>query len=658
MHSAPTPTVVTTYRPDIDGLRAVAVLLVLVFHFQLVPWGRAGFIGVDVFFVISGFLITTIVRAQLEDGRFGLRAFYIGRVRRLAPALLATLMLTLVAGLLLLMPIELRELSNDVLWSQLYGANIYYWRYINYFGLSADDAVLLHTWSLCVEEQFYLLYPLTVMALHRWARRWFWPAIGMLLVLSFALNLAFVQSKPQATFYLLPTRAWELLAGALTAWATQRLPRSGRVNSLLGLGGFAAIVWAVVAHRLDTPFPGWFALLPVAGGVALILAGDGAPNASSRLLGARAMVYVGQISYPLYLVHWPVNVLARQVLSDSYGLAWRGAMFGLSFALAAAIYHAFEQPVRARRALPTSTALLRAYGAGLAATLALFAVVQGSVGLPQRFSPRVVELASYVNDISPPLAECEFGRNQGAKDAILGLCAIGAHGQAPRWLVYGDSHAWAAHAAFDRWLEQRGEAGLFVFRNSCLPLTGIHVVGDGGRCWAFNEAVHDHLRRHAEIDHVVLVSTWRQALEGKLGVTPDRALGGAPMYDLFEQRFDATLASLRGMGKRIYIWEPVPGARQSVPYAMAQAERSGKPLDIEFTIDEYRNTFAFFFDALARNRALVQASFSPSQALCGSGRCAVSLAGAPLYADNAHITRSAFGFWVGVLMHAVPAHEP
>ena len=151
MTRAVTVTASPAYRPDIDGLRALAVLLMLVVHFELVPLGKAGFIGVDVFFVISGFLITSIVHSQLDAGRFGLRAFYIGRVRRLAPALLATLALTMAAGAVLLLPLELIDLSQQALWSQLYAANFYYWRNINYFGLNADVVYLLHTWSLCFE---------------------------------------------------------------------------------------------------------------------------------------------------------------------------------------------------------------------------------------------------------------------------------------------------------------------------------------------------------------------------------------------------------------------------------------------------------------------------------------------------------------------------
>ena len=197
------------YRRDIDGLRAVAVLLVLVFHFRLIPLGKAGFLGVDMFFVISGFLIMSIVRQQLDDGTFQLRAFYLARIRRLAPALSVVLFFTLLYGWIRLLPLEFAEMGRQVASAQFYVSNVYYWRNFNYFGLGTDQVYLLHTWSLAVEEQFYLLFPLATMALHRWGRTWFWRAVASVALFSFLLNIFWVVPKAMNTFYLLPTRAWE-----------------------------------------------------------------------------------------------------------------------------------------------------------------------------------------------------------------------------------------------------------------------------------------------------------------------------------------------------------------------------------------------------------------------------------------------------------------
>jgi peptidoglycan/LPS O-acetylase OafA/YrhL len=205
------------YRADIDGLRTVAVMLVLVFHFDLFAVGKAGFIGVDVFFVISGFLITAIIRSDLEAGRFHFDDFLYRRVRRLYPALMTTLLLTLAAGWFLFLPYRFEELAAQTLWSLLYVVNIYFWQNVNYFGLQAGSVPLLHMWSLAVEEQFYFFFPLVCLAIWRWAPRLLLPAVLLGLLTSFALGLIFTPLKPELSFYLLPTRAWELMMGSALA---------------------------------------------------------------------------------------------------------------------------------------------------------------------------------------------------------------------------------------------------------------------------------------------------------------------------------------------------------------------------------------------------------------------------------------------------------
>lgn len=638
--SAPLP-----YRDDVDGLRAVAVMLVLVFHFDLFAGGKAGFLGVDVFFVISGYLITAIVLRELDAGRFALGRFYLRRVRRLAPALFAMLALTLAAGAVLLLPGDFAELSKQTLAAQFYVANIYYWKHVNYFGLGAGDSFLLHTWSLAVEEQFYLVYPLMVLLLHRVARRRLALAIGLAGLASFALNLALVGPKPEATFYLLPTRAWELLAGGFLAAGglEQRLP--SRARPALGWLGAALIALAVLLFRDTTRFPGAFALLPVLGAAALIAAGSGPVT---RLLATPLPVYVGKISYPLYLVHWPVHLFAGRWLQEGYDWGWRAAMLLLSIALAAAIYHLLEHPLRERRVLRVERRLLGAYASGLALTLLCVGAIQATGGLPQRFPDEVTRLAAYADDKSPPLANCEFSLRHGR--VAVDRCPLGKPGAVPRWMVIGDSHAWATHAAFDQWLTLKGEAGYFAYRNSCPPLTGVHVHKDHGECFAFNRAVHAFLAAQPEVRNVVLVSTWRQAPEGRLTAGPDEAPSPSRSIAVFESRFAATVQSLHAEGRQVYVWEPVPGALAKVPEALARAALDGKPATaLMLTRQRYLDENSAFFAALDRMRPLLAASFSPSEALCQSGRCVVAIDGKPLYFDNNHVTLSSAPLWVRVM---------
>jgi peptidoglycan/LPS O-acetylase OafA/YrhL len=632
------------YRPDIDGMRAVAVVLVLLFHFSLITEITAGFLGVDIFFVISGFLITAIVVGELDEGTFTLRDFYVSRIRRLAPSLFLVLVMTMAAGALWLFPSQLIELSRQVLASQFYFANIYYWQTIGYFGLNAHTVFLLHTWSLAVEEQFYLIYPACLMLLHRYLRRYLLLAILLGLALSFFLNVMLVSHKPEATFYLLPTRAWELLIGALLSvvagkWAGKRL-----LNESFGVLGIVLVAVAVTCYRRNVHFPGYYALLPALGAGFLLLAGQN--SIVSRGLSSKPLVYVGKISYSLYLVHWPTNVFAGLLIRD-YSLPWRLVMFVISFLLAAILFHAIEQPFRRRKVLAGKKRLLLAYGSVLTATLSAFLVVLWTGGLPARFPPEVARLASYADDRSPPLTECEYlGQSlTNPRD----FCHIGVTSATPGWLVFGDSHAWAAHAAFDEWLRSDGRSGLFIFLHGCPPLSGIHMVGDKDACFAFNQAIMRFTENNPEVPNIVLVSTWRQAIEGLLSASSQALPTREQSMQLFSDSFSETLQHLNRLGRKVYVWEPVPGAIADVPYALARAKLAHRSADVEFTLADYLSTNKYFFDAVEANRDAIAGSFSPYRALCFTGKCAVTCGNAPLYFDTAHITRSTAAFWVQVL---------
>ncbi|MEL6791903.1 MAG: acyltransferase, partial [Pseudomonadota bacterium] len=339
------------YRADIDGLRAIAILLVVIFHFDILSAGEGGFIGVDVFFVISGFLITGIIARALDAGTFRIGDFLYRRVRRLYPAVLATLILYLAFGYVFFLPDLFEELAVQALLSQIYAINIYFWRTIDYFGLQAGSAPLLHMWSLAVEEQFYLLFPVFCLICHRILRgRLLWPLIAIT-ALSFALGLAASGWKPQAAFYLLPTRAWELSAGGALALLLRDWTPPRFVAVAAGPIGLALIVAALAVHTPAMAVPGWFALLPVTGAMLLLVTGAHPDAPVARVLALKPMVWVGLISYPLYLVHWPVIIALDEMVEVAH-LGWRLFGLGLSFALAWAIWKVVETPVRTSRVLP------------------------------------------------------------------------------------------------------------------------------------------------------------------------------------------------------------------------------------------------------------------------------------------------------------------
>jgi peptidoglycan/LPS O-acetylase OafA/YrhL len=648
------PNAALKYRADIDGMRAVAVILVLLFHFALLPAVKAGFLGVDIFFVISGFLITTIVRRELDAGTFRFGNFYTNRIRRLAPALSVTLFTVLCAGVFWLFPDQLLELSKQVLASQLYVANFYYWRNFNYFGLGVHDVFLLHTWSLAVEEQFYLIYPAFLLLSYRYCRKHLLAVVISGLVISFGLNILFVADKPEATFYLLPTRAWQLLAGAAVSMIVAGWKRSRYADELIGLTGLALVIASVTCYRADFHIPGFYALLPTAGSVCLLLSGQNHATFVSRGLSWPPIRYVGMISYPLYLVHWPINVFAGLLIRD-YTTGWRITMFALSIAAAAILYHAVENPVRAKRVLASKKALLSSYAAGISASILAYLAVQMSAGLPQRFPAEVARLASFANDKTAPSTECEF---LGLSVINPGMtCRIGAERTDPTWLVYGDSHAWAARAAFDKWLKLNGQAGFLVFRHNCPPLTGIHINEPRDECFVFNQAVERFIADHAALSHIALVSTWQWPVRGGLLNSSLTLLSTDESMRQYTSSFLHTIEHLHQLGRQVYVWEPVPGAQRSVPIELARALMAHRPPVIEIDRAEYFSVNRPFFDALAASREWIAGSFSPSQTLCSTGKCAVEYQGNPLYIDNAHVTKSSADFWVRILQNGAGGPE-
>jgi peptidoglycan/LPS O-acetylase OafA/YrhL len=627
--------------------------MVLVFHFDLLPAGRAGFIGVDVFFVISGFLITAIIKQEFSDNCFDLGAFYLKRIRRLAPSLIATLALVAIFGFYRLFPNDLISLSKELLVAQTYLANIYYWRTINYFGLASDSAYLLHTWSLAVEEQFYLVYPLVLMFLNRFFRNFFWHILTTFLLLSFALNAAFISSKPEAVFYLLPTRAWELLVGAVTVGLIRTIRLRSSAREIAALLGIAAILVGLFGYKKEYYFPGYFALLPTLGSALLIFSGAGSTTLVGLILGNPVGLFLGRISYPLYLVHWPIHVFASQFFLDTYSVGKRLAGLAFSIVLASALYRFVENPVRRRPIVEGDRLMLIVYGAGVACTVFVCLSILATSGFPQRYPAEVVRLASFAQDKSPPLIECQY-RGQELNE-ISDFCHIGAKDVRPTWLIYGDSHAWAAYAAFDIWLTRTNQSALFMFRHSCLPLQGVHLFRDP-QCFRFNANVISFLDKVPNIRSVLLVSTWRQAIDGfsiadDVVPTPDGSL------NLFGAAFSETIARLHSAGKIIYIWEPVPGAKQNVPAVLAEAAYTHREVDIRIEQSEYQSTFGFLFSAIERSLPLIQKTVSPSKALCSSGACSVTVNGNPAYFDNNHMTASSAQFWADILSSSLEANR-
>lgn len=491
-----------SYRPEIDGLRAISVLGVVLYHAGLGITG--GFVGVDVFFVISGYLVTGIILRDLRKEQFSLLEFWVRRIRRILPAATAMALVVAIAGYFFLQPGDFREFAASMQAQALMYANIYFQQGVDYFSDSAEYKPLLHTWSLAVEEQFYLIFPVLLLALQRFPRASVFQILIALTGLSLVASIVLVDKYPEECFFLLPPRAWELLAGALLAFNQDRFRVSKRVGEALAAGGLVLVVASMLLIDASTVFPGFAALAPVAGALAILLGCKDHLPRSAQLLATRPMVFVGLISYSLYLWHWPIFSIAKHLLVEP-GLATRIGLIALSIALATASWRWIENPFRSGTILRGKRRPFVFAGLGLVLMLSIAVPIRKFDGLPQRLSP---ELQLLVEDISWKGREFFKRRNQPVQ--LGDLQAQGGQG-APDFLVWGDSHGLVYGEVIDRLASQHGLQGEARFAAARIPVAGLwrphQTAAEIELLLEQNQAVFDSILERG-IKQVILVSRW------------------------------------------------------------------------------------------------------------------------------------------------------
>lgn len=431
------------HRPAIDGLRALAIAPVVLHHTDP-AWLPGGFAGVDVFFVISGFLITGIVAGELAEGRFVLWRFWERRLRRIVPALAAMLAASALAAWAILTPEDFRQFAKALVAASVFAANLQFARGSDYFDSPEGTQALLHTWTLGVEEQFYILFPLLLLALWRWRPRLLLPATVLLGLASFALALWLAPRWPTGAFYLLPTRMWELMLGAACAL----LPRQPRANGALAAGGIGLILAGFALIGPATPAPGLMFLLPSVG-TALVLLFAGEATQTARALGSRPLVWLGLVSFGTYLWHQPVLFFLHYVHFGALPLGMLLAGIAASVGLGALSYALIEQPVRQRRRL-ARPALLAAF---CAAALAL---------------PLAAGIAAYLGPLAPR-SLAEAARLEGLRPADATAEIIVPEGGPLAFVLYGDSHAGQYFSA----AQARFGKGALVSALGCLSAGGL-----------------------------------------------------------------------------------------------------------------------------------------------------------------------------------------
>jgi peptidoglycan/LPS O-acetylase OafA/YrhL len=582
-----------------------------------------GYVGVDVFFVISGFLITSLIWQDLSAGRFKIVDFWERRVRRILPALSLVVGVCLVAGWWILTPLDFAELGRSAVYQSLLVSNFYFWKGAGYFS-SESTQPLLHTWSLAVEEQFYLLFPFLLSAFKRARPRLLVSTLVAGCALSLALSVMGTHLRPIAAFYLLPSRAWELLLGALLVFipSAARLPRA--LNECLSWGGFAAIGCAALCYGAQTPFPGIAAVVPCLGAALVIWSNAPAQTSFGRLLSLRPCVFIGSISYSLYLWHWPLLVYARYGVPDPVAQARGSAVVVISVVLATFTWLMVETPFRIRHFLPKRRPLFFSSVCAVALLLIAGRSVQRAGGFRSRWQAAALR---YIDGRDDKDFRVELGLDD-IRNGRLTELGYRGHDRDVDLLLWGDSHAMSVGHALDNVCAGEGLRCLSATHSATAPLLDFPVdtpFSLRDQALAYSQAIVDFVERK-QIKKVILVAAWSQ-YECQ---PPSR----------FEDSLRKTINALHHAGARIWIMEDVPTQPFDVPKRLASA--SERALDIDslgLAISVHRTQNAYVNSVFAKLAGPSVLVVDPMPALSNrNGLSVIARDGRTLYFDRHHLS--------------------
>ena len=652
-----------TYLPFVDGLRAVAIAAVVAFHAfpDLLP---GGFAGVDVFFVISGFLITRFIAAEVQEGSFSLLRFFVRRARRLLPAAIACFaVVTALAGVVLF-PDALWYHGRSLMAAVLMYANFFFYDTGGYFSAPSLEKPLLHTWSLAVEDQFYLTWPLLLMVLlPRVARTSLLAVVTVLLLASLAFAEHYVRVDPEFAFFMLPARAWELLLGALVALAGfERAIERGAARAM-ALVGAAAILASFVMLTPQSHFPGFGALAACLGTAAIIVAGLAQPTLVTSFLALRWVVFVGLISYSLYLWHWPLIALVTYWLERPMTVVEASGVVLASIVMAVMSWRFVERPFRSGHRVVYEARLgatdLRFAMGAITSSVCIVAIALGlkfARGVPQRFEGPVRAMLDQMVSSNPKRLACDNHDNIFANDTICNFGRRKEASQSYELALLGDSMADQWVALVSAFAHESGLAGRQVTNGGCPFLFGDDI---DHKSWArqrecasyFLEAVR-FVEANPGLRIAVVAGYWEDwatRLEerpvqpsGQAGARTQHAAQMPPRVTRFERVLSETLKLLTDRGIRVLLLGQVP-VYEAIPVrCIASAideggnpDRCGKPAPRG--IEEVSRTDAILRRVAAANR-LVEV-FLPSSLLCQGPTCRLTLDGVMIYRNGTHINQ-------------------
>jgi peptidoglycan/LPS O-acetylase OafA/YrhL len=631
------------YRPDIDGLRALAVALVVLFHsgVSVLP---GGFIGVDVFFVISGFLITTIIYEEIRDTGFSYPDFYRRRIRRLMPALFAVILVSAIGGYLLLFPAELVAFAKSLIATVLSVSNVFFWReHGGYFANNAVEVPLLHTWSLAVEEQYYLVWPVIILICYRVAKS-NGVAVGTLIVFvsSLALSESIARTSFSASYYLLPTRMFELAAGSFLSVIWDRVGVLSRyVKTPLGVSGLCLIGASACLLNEQSNFPGLNALYPTAGAMLLILSGRGEPTLVTRALSCKLPVFLGLISYSVYLWHWPLVVVTKLMgIPTSAGTT--AALITGSFVLGWLSWRYIERPFRNSRPGEFKKTFLALYVIPAVGVFIVAVVFIAFRGFPERFSARVLAMTSAIEQKPAVLRAGCHSAVRDFQSRPSAICRFGAvNGSKGTALMLGDSHANHFVGFVGEIAKDAGVVATDYTMDTCMPVFGLRFGSTdyyADACERRNELARQYLssRRFA---FVILSANWPGGTDlSHVRRQENRIVSQSAWRDYFTLMLGKTLEAIGASGARPVLIEdgatPLGGAKCPVV-----RELFNRALNCDRRRSDVDRSRAFMTSVVAslQHKYPSLIVIDPTLVMCASDVCYSEVNGTPLYLDEDHL---------------------
>jgi peptidoglycan/LPS O-acetylase OafA/YrhL len=604
------------YRADINGLRGLAVMLVVLYHLGI-RTVRGGYVGVDVFFVISGYLISAIIISEVQSAQFSIAKFYERRIRRIGPAFFVVLCATSVAAYVYLLPSELKAFSKSLLSATFSGSNFYFWGKSGYFDTSSDTAPLLHTWSLAVEEQFYLVFPLLILAIQKWAPKKLKLVVVLLAITSLVLGSIQAFLNPSSAFFLPFGRAWELMLGTLLFLKVFPQFEKKWSRELAGWSGLALILAAGLLYSSKTAFPGLSALLPCMGTALIIAAGTHAPSMVGRLLSTRPMVGLGLISYSLYLWHWPVLVFQRlgtMLIRGASAHVAQAAIFGVALAASYLSWRFVEEPFR-RNHPPIPRRILFGFAGSGMLVMSVAAIVTVQLGgFPNRYSKEAARVAQYLDFRAASefrTGKCFITSGNTVLDFDPSVC-MAERSDEPNVLLIGDSHAaqlwWGLSNTY------RGINFMQATASGCLP-TVEQAIRSNPNCTTLMKNIYSDFLATHRVDQVLIAGRWESG-------------------DL--DRLRATLTWFKNRSINVVLFGPMLQYDTSFPRLLAKSIQLNEP---SFA-DQHRVREFELLDAdMSKMSESLNVSYvSFFDVLCGDRHCVEYAQSAPLLSDSSHFT--------------------